>query len=230
MTNTPDDTPTILPPSAAGTITLMDRLLRKPHDLASEIINNPVRTTIPLCLLTAFFYLAYGLIVGAFSGGAHFWQAPWKVLFIVSASAAICFPSLHIILCLQGGNQTFGQTFAQLLVGLSLTGLLLIGLAPVVWVFSQSTNSAAFMGLLHWCFALFSLHFGLRFIKQGMGMAGHVLPPRSFALWVLIFVMVVMQMSTTHRPLLTSVEGDAIGQKVFFLNHWIDFLRHGGHR
>jgi len=41
--------------------------------------------------------------------------------------------------------------------------VLLIGFAPVAWLFSQSTESLLLMGALHLVFWLIATYFGLRF-------------------------------------------------------------------
>ena len=50
---------------------------------------------------------------------------------------------------------------------LALMTVLLIGFAPVAWVFSQSTSSLVAMGALHLAFWLVATVFGLRFLFAG---------------------------------------------------------------
>jgi len=88
-----------------------------------------------------------------------------------------------------------------LLVGLlMLMTILLIGFAPVAWLFSQSTDSIPWMGALHTAFWFISTVFGLRFLE-----AGSVTPrARSNAglnTWMVIFLLVAVQMTTALRPL-----------------------------
>jgi hypothetical protein len=51
-----------------------------------------------LCLL------AFGFLLGTFSGGAQLWMAPSKILLGTAASALICLPSL-VIFSLLGGTE-----------------------------------------------------------------------------------------------------------------------------
>jgi len=46
---------------------------------------------------------------------------------------------------------------------LMLMTILLIGFAPVAWLFSQSTESLGWMGFLHLLFWLIATAFGVRF-------------------------------------------------------------------
>src|SRR5256885_11130618 len=50
---------------------------------------------------------------------------------------------------------------------ISLTTVLLIGFAPVAWVFSESTKSLPAIGALHLIFWLIATYFGLRFLHAG---------------------------------------------------------------
>ena len=63
----------------------------------------------------------------------------------------ICLPSLYIFTCLSGSRR--GWPRCGLLIGLvMLMTILLVGFAPVAWLFSQSTESVAWMGALHLVF------------------------------------------------------------------------------
>jgi len=70
----------------------------------------------------------------------------------------------------------------------------------VAWVFSQSTQSVAMMGALHLAFWFVATIFGLRFLHAGF----RHFSTRSFAglhVWVLVFLMVALQMTTALRPI-----------------------------
>src|SRR5262249_50197750 len=88
--------------------------------------------------------------------------APVKIAGGLMLSALICLPSLYLFACL-GGSQARLAAIGSLLVGLLLLmTTLLIGFAPVAWLFSQSTESVAWMGALHLFFWLTATIFGLR--------------------------------------------------------------------
>ncbi len=167
--------------------------------------------------------LIYGVVVGTFSGGAQLWLAPLKVAGGLLAAALICLPSLYIFACL-GGSQGRLAELAGLLGGLLvLTVLLLIGFAPVAWLFSASTNSIGWMGFLHLVFLGISLAFGLRFLFTGVA----CLKARSaggLVAWSIIFILVVLQMTTTLRPILGTADTRLPTEKKFFLKHWADTL------
>jgi len=144
-------------------------------------------------------------------------------------SALICLPSLHILTALSGGNQSFRETAAILLLNLALSGILLIGFAPIAWIFSQSTNSASFMGGLHLLFWIVSIRFGLRL----MGASLAFLNNRTMGvmtLWSCIFMVVVFQMCTTLRPLVGKFDGYEFQGKMFFLEQWMGHWEQSGGR
>ena len=91
----------------------------------------------------------YGLVVGSFSGGAQLWIAPAKIAIGTIFSILICLPSLYIFTCLSGIDAQLANCYGCVICGVGLARLLFIGFAPVAWIFSQSTDSVAFMAALH---------------------------------------------------------------------------------
>src|SRR6185503_1531455 len=142
----------------------------------------------------------YGVVVGTFSGGPQLWEAPIKITAGLLISALICLPSLYIFSCLGGSQARLGGVFGLVAGLLSLMTVLLIGFAPVAWVFSQSTDSVPAMGALHLVFWLISTYFGLRFLHNGFA---HLSAQRSGGLqvWMIIFLLVALQMTTALRPI-----------------------------
>ena len=113
---------------------------------------------------------------------------------------------------------------AGLVAGLMLLmTVLLIGFAPVAWLFSQSTKEAAWMGALHVVFWLIATFFGLRFLSAGFAQtqAKSLLGLR---VWSVIFVLVALQMTTALRPLVGTADTLLPTEKKFFLAHWAECL------
>jgi hypothetical protein len=114
-----------------------------------------------------------------------------------------------------------------LLAGLlMLMTILLIGFAPVAWVFSQSTESLAWMGTLHLVFWFIATIFGLRFLETGFSHS-NARSLAGFHIWVIIFLLVAVQMTTALRPILGKSETFLPTKKQFFLAHWGDCLNLG---
>jgi hypothetical protein len=163
--------------------------------------------------------LVYGAVVGTFSMGTQLWAAPVKVAAGLLISALICLPSLYIFSCLSGSHARLTEICGLLVGLLLLLTLLLIGFAPVAWLFSQSTQSVAWMGALHLLFWFVATCFGLRFLysgfrhSQAQNMAG-------VATWTVLFVLVMLQMTAALRPLVGTADTFLPKEKKFFLVHW----------
>jgi hypothetical protein len=106
---------------------------------------------------------------------------------------------------------------------LALVGVLLLGFAPVMWVFSASTESIQFMGLLALAFWMIAVIFGARLLHTLAKVLG-LKSSTYLTTWVLIFLMVTLQMSTSLRPILGTAQTLLPTQKQFFLEHWFESL------
>lgn len=162
-----------------------------------------------------------GLVVAAFSGGIQLLVVPIKLTLGMLACALLCLPSLYIFSSLGGATQSLRETAAALLMGVALMGVLLVGLAPVSWLFSQTTSSVAVMGGLHIVATIVAAYFGLSLVRRALG-AFNGQPLAGIRGWSLMFVLVVMQMTTTLRPLVGPYEGQLVGEKLFFGTHWTE--------
>lgn len=119
---------------------VVDSLLKHPARVVYEIAKNgSVRCAAALLAITAVCLLGYGVVMGTFSGGAQWWAVPLKVALGMLFSALICLPSLYIFACLSGGKQSLPEVGGFLLLALALGSILLVGFAPIAWIFSQTT-------------------------------------------------------------------------------------------
>jgi hypothetical protein len=168
--------------------------------------------------------LIYGVVVGTFSGGTQLWAAPVKIAAGLMISALICLPSLYIFTCLSGSQARLVEVGGLLAGLLMLMTILLIGFAPVAWIFSQSTDSPVWMGTLHLIFWFIATIFGLRFLETGFSHS-NARSLAGFHTWVVIFLLVAIQMTTALRPILGTSETFLPTEKQFFLSHWGDCLR-----
>jgi len=123
-----------------------------------------------------------------------------------------------------GGSQARLTEVCGLLAGLlMLMTVLLVGFAPVAWLFSQSTESVAWMGALHLAFWAIATFFGLRFLESGFS---HSRARSTIGLntWIIIFILVTIQMTTALRPLVGTANTLLPTEKKFFVSHWGDVL------
>jgi hypothetical protein len=138
--------------------------------------------------------LVYGLIIGSFSGAEQWWAAPVKFTGGLFLATLICLPSLYIFAGLSGSTARLGEISGLVAGLLLLMTVLLIGFAPVAWLFSQSTNSLLWMGFLHLMFWFVATAFGLRFLDAGFRET-NARSDAGLKTWTIIFVLVVVQIS-----------------------------------
>jgi hypothetical protein len=208
-----------------GLLTAIEALLRQPRRVMFQLRQTPVRTVFPALLAIAIACgLVYGLVVGTFSGGDQLWAAPVKIAGGLLLAALICLPSLFIFACLRGAEVRLSEVAGFVAGQLALMTVLLVGFAPVAWVFSQSTESAAAMGAMHLAFGLIATYFGLRFLNT----AFQHLNARSgsgLKVWMVIFILVLLQMTTALRPIIGTSDTFLPAKKMFFVSHWAECLR-----
>lgn len=204
-------------------IASIEAMLRQPRRVMFQLRQPGAgRLIAALLVLAAVFALIYGLVVGTFSGGDQYWAAPVKIAGGLFISAAICLPSLYIFSCLGGSQARLVEVLGLMAGFLVLMTVLLIGFAPVAWVFSQSTQSEVAMGALHLIFWVVATWFGLRFLSTGLGHLGG--RSGGWSVWVLIFLFVALQMTTALRPIVGRAKTflPPPTEKKFFVGHWMD--------
>src|SRR6185436_18282384 len=109
--------------------------------------------------------------------------------------------SLYIFSCLSGSSARLTEIFGFVAGLLMLMTILLVGFAPVAWIFSQSTESIAWMGFLHLIFWFVATLFGVRFMKNGFSHA-NAKSQAGVNVWICIFLLVALQMTTALRPII----------------------------
>lgn len=206
-----------------GAFSAIEAILRHPRRIIYQL-RQPGGGSIVFALLiiAVTCSVVYGLVVGTFSLGAQLWAAPVKIASGLVISALICLPSLYIFSCLSGSQARLAEVCGMIAGLLALMTVLLIGFAPVAWVFSQSTESLAAMGALHLVFWFIATWFGVRFLATGFAhLSGK---PGGLRVWVVIFLLVMAQMTTTLRPLVGTSDAFLQKEKKFFVKHWIEQL------
>lgn len=207
------------PIAGRGPFAMVEALLKSPASVLHEIESGRGAAFRLSAVLVATMF-ATGLVMAAFSGGIQLLLVPLRLSLGIFFCALICLPSLHIISCLAGAEQSLKETWSALLMGLALMGILLVGFAPVSWVFAQATSSVAFMGALHLAFLALSCAFGLGLVNRALS-AMNKKPIPGLGLWHLLFVLVLLQMTTTLRPLVGPYDGVLFHDRMFFLAHWV---------
>src|SRR5882724_2140945 len=180
----------------SGIVGAIEAILRQPRRVMFQLKQpNPGALIGSLLCITVVCSLVYGIVVGTFSGGDQMWAAPVKIAMGLVISVLICLPSLYIFSCLGGSQARLVEVFGLVAGLMALMTVLLIGFAPVAWVFSQSTKSLAAMGSLHLGFWLVATIFGLRFLYAGFKHLS-VSSNAGIRTWTIIFLLVALQMTT----------------------------------
>ena len=208
-----------------NTIAAIESILRKPRRVMYQLRQPASGGLIFSMLIVAVVCsLIYGVVVGTFSMGQQLWVAPVKIAGGLLFAAIICLPSLYIFSCLSGSQARLTEICGLLAGLLLLMTLLLIGFAPVAWLFSQSTESATWMGALHLFFWFVATFFGLRFLETGFSHS----KARSHAglnVWIIIFMLVVLQMTTALRPIVGKAPTFFPKEKKSFVTYWGENLQ-----
>ncbi len=202
---------------------VIEALLRHPGQLIHSCQQSGSGVPTRLALGSLLCLTIFGLLLGTFSGGNQLWAVPLKITVGMLVAVIICFPSLYIFSALDGLNARVHQIASILLGMVALTSLLLLGFAPVIWVFSSSTDSLGFMGFLVLGFWIIGLFFGMRLLTGAVSALGAE-SSGYLKVWVVIFTIVTLQMSTSLRPLIGTSDTFLPEKKKFFLQHWLYHL------
>ena len=203
----------------------IDAILRRPRRVMFQLRQPDAgKLILMMILVSVVCSLVYGLVVGTFSGGVQLWAAPAKIGGGLMISAMICLPSLYIFACLSGSQARLIEVCGLLAGLLMLMTILLVGFAPVAWIFSQSTESLSWMGTLHLVFWFIATLFGLRFLETGFSHS-QARSRAGFHTWVVIFLLVAVQMTTALRPILGTADTFLPTGKEFFGTHWSECLK-----
>ena len=222
--NTPDiqSPPLEAPiPEKADIKTLFEALLRRPNALVAALGEANHGATGKFVLMAVVSIALFGLVLGCFAKREQLWEAPAKITAGMIISGVICFPSLYIFSTLAGARVRVSQLAACLAGALALAGLLLLGFAPALWIFAESTDSLGFMGSLALGSWMIAVVFALRFLKSVVFSTGGT-QKGPLAIWSAVFLLVTLQMTTSLRPILGRSDVVLTQQKKFFLQHWYD--------
>ncbi len=199
----------------------IDAILKSPGQLMFELREGRSKIVAKhLTIISVVAMLVFGFVLGLFSGGEQLWAAPLKLLAGMTISVLITLPSLYVFSCLSGIDMTPQKAGGMLLAGVALLSLVLLAMCPVSWIFTQSTNSVGAMGFFTLFFWIVAISFGISRIYQFAKVSG-LIRQQYMLVWVTIFIVVTLQMSTSLRPLIGPAEGTFLPtEKRFFLEHW----------
>ncbi len=197
-------------------------LLKSPHRLTATLAagKDLVRSSAVLLVSAIVCHAIFGAAMGMFQGPAVAAMDAVKVPLVAAGSLFLCFPSLYIFASVGGSPLSLSQTFMMGCSCLAMSGLLLVGLAPVAWLFAVSTESLPFMVFLTLTVWLIATAFAARYVGR---LRTNPLFQRQLGikLWFVILAAATLQMTTCMRPMLAE-PGDTwrAREKMFFLSHF----------
>lgn len=121
-----------------------------------------------LCGAVIAFFCVYGFILGAFHSVAQAFSSAIKLPLLFLATHLICFPALYVFNMLFGSRIRIDQYFTMLLGSAATMSVLMLGFAPIAFLYLITTDHYHFYKLLN--VALFSIAgiVSVRFFYQGM--------------------------------------------------------------
>lgn len=201
-----------------GTLTIFNELLKHPVSAIARVEEGGALPSVWLFVGSLICYVIYGAAAGLFQGGSQVLLASLKAPLIILGTLVLCAPSFYVFGTLAGADLS-GRRFLGLLSRFcGMLGLLMLGLLPISWLFTVSSNSLLFVVWLHVLVWWVALLFALRFLVIALG------DPRArgaLFLWLILFSVVSYQVTTYARPILWREPGTPVFEqgKMLFLEH-----------
>ena len=200
----------------------LGELLRAPGELmsAAEGVADNWRLAAFLAFVTAAGCALFGFAFGSFVGLEVAALDAAKMVGVAAFSFLLCFPTLYVFATISGSKLSVARLAVLGLVCTATLGCLLAAIAPILWLFSVSTEEVGFIVILSCLLAALSFAFVASPVAAAV-QKGIVETKTGLNVWLVVFVVVALQTVTLVRPMLAPVgtprEPDG---KCFFLKHF----------
>ena len=179
-----------------------------------------------LALVTTVGCALFGFAVGSFVDLTVAALDAAKMVGIAAFSFALCFPTLYVFATISGSKLSASRLAVLGLVCTATFGSLLAALSPILWLFSVSTEKAAFIVVLSCLLAALALGFVTRPIAAAAE-KGIVANRAGLHMWLVVFAVVALQTVTLVRPMLAPIGTPRTPSgKCFFLMHFGEAVGH----
>ncbi|MCR5752087.1 MAG: hypothetical protein K6G91_08995 [Kiritimatiellae bacterium] len=206
------------------TTTGLGELLRAPGDVMGFADGKARcwRLAAFLAFVTAAGCALFGFAVGSFVSLEVAALDAAKMVGIAAFSYALCFPTLYVFATISGSKLSAARLAVLGLVCTATLGSLLAAQSPILWLFSVSTENAAFIVVLSCVLAALSLGFVARPIAAAA--KREIVANRAgLYVWLVVFAVVALQTVTLVRPMLAPANTPRTPEgKCFFLMHFGD--------
>ena len=180
------------------------------------------RLAVFLVLVTVVGCALFGFAVGSFVDLKVAALDAAKMVGIAVFSFVLCFPTLYVFATISGSKLSASRLAVLGLVCTATLGSLLAALAPILWLFSVSTEKVAFIVVLSCFLAALSLAFVVCPITAAAEKK-IVANKAGLHLWLVVFAVVALQTVTLVRPMLAPIGTPRTPEgKCFFLMHFGD--------
>jgi hypothetical protein len=199
-------------PDSAGRgiqdLAVIETILRNRYHFFAEIrdgigLNEKMRA---MLLSSVLFLALYGAVLGSTHSLPQTLSSAAKLPLLFLATLIICSPTLYFFNVLFGSNQSLTQNVALMLTAITVTAVLLLSFAPIVFFFLLTTAGYQFFKLLNVTIMAVCGIVGVVFLSQGMrivsaaGKEGTTARRWVLWLWVIVYAFVGSQMAWTLRP------------------------------
>lgn len=158
------------------------------------------------------FTFLYGIIMGSYNGLLQSIVTGIKIPVLIMLSLLICFPALYVIQSMIGSTMTINQMANIIFSGFFVFSTIALSFGPIVIFFMITSNSYAFLKLLHVAIFTFSGIFAVKTIISGLKFScerKNLYPKLGmsiFKIWVFILAFVSAQLAWNLRPFVGSRE------------------------
>jgi hypothetical protein len=156
------------------------------------------------------FSFLYGVIMGSYNGILQSVVTGIKIPSLIGLSLLICFPALYVIQSMIGSTMTIYQMANIIFSGFFVFSTIALSFAPIVIFFMITSDSYAFLKLLHVAIFSFSGIFAVKTIVNGLTYScekKNIYPKlgmKIFKIWVIILAFVSSQLAWNLRPFVGS--------------------------
>jgi hypothetical protein len=203
-------------------------LLRAPDEIMGFAEGKALdwRLAVFLATTTATGCALFGFAVGSFVDLKAAALDAAKMVGIAAFSFVLCFPTLYVFATISGSKLSASRLAVLGLVCTATFGSLLAALSPILWLFSVSTEKAAFIVVLSCLLAALALGFVTRPIAAAAE-KGIVANRAGLHMWLVVFAVVALQTVTLVRPMLAPIGTPRTPEgKCFFLMHFGEAVGH----
>lgn len=197
-------------------------LLSDPGGFAARLRDSE-RFALPavfLALVSLVGAAVFGFAVGSFVDLQVAFADSAKMVGVVAFSFALTYPTMYVFASISGSTLSPARLLGLGLVATATLGCILAALAPVLWLFSVSTETVEFIVVFAALLAGIGAFFAISALARAR-QSGVVASTAGLSTWFVIFVVVALQTVTLVRPMLAPLGSsrDPSG-KCFFLSHF----------